>query len=225
MDKNIENLFEEVKKLFLRYEEHDRPLMYADKNKVCKFRTGWASKFSLSWNDTPFGGTDLYCYLDYPGFHIRNLHISEKEVPLKTKFLTKKSFEEELVPALQSWMNERVQADEYGGMFGGNFLMSLTFNLRNADGPREEIRWYQAFPRVQNEGKLLKEKEIVKDFIKNKEYIDAEIDGPEYYSCVERICLLGCGFLEELGIDTLKDFLENMIINSKKARLIAQQQI
>ena len=219
MDQNMKNLVDAVKTLFLKCEEHDRPIVYENKNKVCKFRSGWAKSFSLGWDDVKMGNKCLYCYLKYPGISIHNLHIRENSPPMDTQFLTKKSFNEELIPALESWMAEKVAADEYGGMFGEEFTISMTFDLRSRnDDPPKEPRWYQGHIRVKNEDKFIAMRDAVKNLITSKEYVGAELDSSEYYSCVDEICETAGSFLDELGIDAIKEFYEAMIENAKKSR-------
>ena len=218
MEENMQNLIEAVKQLLLKCEEYDRPIVYENKNKVCKFRSGWAKSFDLSWYDTKMGGNDLYCYLEYPGISIRNLHIKEKNPPMGTKFLTKKSFNEELIPALESWMTDKIAADEYGGMYGEVFNISMTFNLRSENDPPEEPRWYQGHIRIKNEEKFSSMKNTIKSFITSKEYKEVVLDSDEYHSCVDIICEIAGSFLDELGIDSIKEFYDNMLKNAKKAR-------
>lgn len=144
----------------------------------------------------------------------------EEEVDIDLKFLTTEIFKNDIVPTVQSWLQNKVDNEPYGGLYNASFGITVTFSVSRdplpTDAPHMQGQiWEQTRITAKDEKRLNKRKELIYNFIKNEEYKSADIS--EIDNSLTPICSVAVeDFLEEFGRAYLIEFFTALIAQAKK---------
>lgn len=193
-----------------------------------KFMPGWAKGIHFSWYhhmEKPEHGTKesnkTTCFFEFNGIHVSH-HRMEEEVDIDLKFLTTEIFKNDIVPTVQSWLQNKVDNEPYGGLYNASFGITITFSVSRdplpTDAPHMQGQiWEQTRITAKDEKRLNKRKELIYNFIKNEEYKNADIS--EIDNSLTPICSVAVeDFLEKFGRAYLVEFFTALIAQAKKAR-------
>ena len=178
-----------------------------------RFMAGWTYEIDLSWEDRGADeGNEIACSFEHNG--IADLSGSEKmatEVGLK--FLTKAIFKTEIVPALQEWLDNKVQSEPFGGFYDANCYINLTLYtvrevLQAGDPPRNY--WEQATIRAADEKRIAERRQRAYSLIAKEEYKSEDIN--EYANSWKKICVhLVVDFFNEFGKEKILAFFDELL--------------
>lgn len=214
------------------FELHEKEIKEAIKNDERlpedKFMPGWSKGIHFSWYnhkaqpeyDTK-ESNKITCFFEFNGIHVSHNRM-EEETDIDLKFLTSEIFKDDIVPTIQKWLQGKVDNESYGGLYNAFFVITMTLSVSRdplpTDAPHMQGQvWEQTRIIAKDEKRLSRRKELVYDFIKNKEYETCNIS--EIDNSLVHICSIAVeDFLEEFGRDYLTEFFTALIPKAKKSR-------
>lgn len=199
----------------------------ADKKRTEKdtFKTGWCSSITVSWGhslanpkyNSPERNTFTY-FFEGSDYHISGGHVFDEPTQTDLSFLTKDLFRQEMLPAMQRWLEPKVQSEPYGGLYADKFSIGFTLSTHRETRPEDPphmqgTSWEQSSVMVNDEKRTEQFLQKVRDFIANEAYKTWNLDD---ISCsISRICCTAAEtFLEEFGVDALKEMFRYLVEDS-----------
>ena len=193
-----------------------------------RFMPGWAKGIHFSWYhhkaqpeyDTK-ENNEITCFFEFNGIHVSYNRMKE-QTDIDLKFLTSEIFKNEIVPTIQKWLQNKVDNEPYGELYNAAFGITMTLSVSRdplpTDAPHMQGQvWEQTRITAKDEKRLNKRKELIYNFIKNKEYKTTDIS--EIDNSLVPICSAAVqDFLEEFGRNYLIEFFTALIEQAKKTR-------
>jgi len=193
-----------------------------------KFMPGWAKGIHFSWYHHKAQpeydvkeNNEISCFFEFNGIHV-SYNRMEKQTDVDLKFLTSEIFENEIVPTIQKWLQNKVDNESYGGLYNASFGITMTLSVSRdplpTDAPHMQGQvWEQTRITAKDEKRLSKHKEMIYNFIKNEEYKTCDIG--DINNSLVSICSVAVqDFFEEFGKNYLTEFFTVLIAQAKKSR-------
>jgi len=181
-----------------------------------RFMAGWVHEIDLTWQDLrPDGGNEIDCSFEYNGSIRDRIQIDEVATKVDLKFLTTEIFKDEIVPALQEWMDKKVLNEPFGGFYDANCYISLTLHTSRevrADDPHhlKGRNWERSAVKAVDEKRIAERRQRVRNLIVKEEYKSEDIN--EYSTSWINICThLAGDFLNEFGKEKVFAFFEELL--------------
>jgi hypothetical protein len=209
MGSNVQQLIDYIKSVIQTCENADRKTIAEaktdEKYVPCPMKGGFSSSFEFDYLDGAYGSHEIRGHFDYydTGLGIfKNHKYKTKEFPFPSLvFLTKEVYENAVVPALTSWLEEKVQNDSFGGLYKDTLRLSLLIS----DKDREYVR---ADMTVTDPVRRNARREIIRTFVQDKKYETTDVRSREFSPVLKDLFYLIPTFFGELPTETLKDAIE-----------------
>lgn len=229
MTENSKAVVEKLIKIMEERETFIRESMKKkDKPDRNPFMPGWAKGVFLSWEHSmayPEYDTEehnkITCFFEFSGIVVSERRM-EENTNIDLKFLTSEHFDDEIVPALREWAQNKVDNEAFGGLYGADFCITITLSTHREERPTDPLHmkgasWEQAYIRVSDEKRLEIRKKLIYDFINNKEYLTVNIE--DISTSLSSICSIAArDFFNEFGSEKLKEFYSALLEKAKKVR-------
>ncbi|MDR2525075.1 MAG: DUF6138 family protein [Oscillospiraceae bacterium] len=185
-------------------------------------RPGWAYGIHFSWDcirQNPgygfAGQNETTCFFEWSGVHIS--HNAERDCPatLDLKFLTTAIMTEEINPALQAFLQKKVDAEPWGGVYGANFRLTITLHADRDPLPSDPAHmqgmiWEQHSIKTESAARLAKERQMVRGFVAEKTYETADLE--EISDSLGHAChLVAEDLYNDFGAEALSAFYETIL--------------
>lgn len=215
MGNNTQLLVDYIKSVVQTCEDADRKILAEKKEGYkCQMKEGFSSSFRFTYLDGLYGSNEVKGHFEYydTGLGVlRNFKHETNDLPFSSlSFLTKEVYENEVVPALTSWLEEKIQNEPFGGLYGANFGLSLLIGDTGKEYVRHSI--YISDPKRKNT-----QREMVRSLVQDKVYETMEVKSKEYNSVIKDILRLIPTLFGELPTDILKDAIVTISKKYKEA--------
>jgi len=156
-----------------------------------RFMPGWAREIVL-WRER-WPRSNVIAVFFYAG------GMYKEKTNVDITFLTEEIFDKDIVPALTEWSQKKVDNEKWSGLFDAKLFITVG----GYDWDAKEIR-------VENEERMERRRQLVHDFIANKEYETEDIRKILY--SIESIVSIAAGdFYDEFGPETLRAFYDRLM--------------
>lgn len=193
-----------------------------------RFMAGWSHGIHLSWEHMKpqpkwdfEGKNEITCFYEFNGIDVSGHRFDEK-TDVDLMFLTKDIFQNDIVPALRTWAQNKVDNEPFGGLFGSYFCITTTLStsreVRDDDPPhRQGESWEQEYIKVTDEKRIEQFRQMVYDFIDGEEYKTEDIN--EIDNSLGNICTHAVkDFYKEFGNAKLMLCFETLLVKAKEAK-------
>ncbi|WP_294665985.1 DUF6138 family protein [uncultured Fusobacterium sp.] len=229
MENKVKTVTDKMIEIFEFYEKEIREVIEKEETlPEDKFMPGWAKGIHFSWYHHKAQpeydakeSNEITCFFEFNGIHVSYNRMKE-QTDIDLKFLTSEIFKDEIVPTIQKWLQGKVDNESYGGLYNAFFGITMTLSVSRdplpTDAPHMQGQvWEQTRITAKDEKRLNKRKELIYNFIKNKEYKTTDIS--EIDNSLVPICSAAVQyFLEEFGRNYLIEFFTALIEQAKKSR-------
>lgn len=229
MENKVKTVTDKMIEIFEFYEKEIREAIKNDERlPEDKFMPGWSKGIHFSWYHHKAQpeydakeSNEITCFFEFNGIHVSYNRMKE-QTDIDLKFLTSEIFKNEIVPTIQKWLQNKVDNEPYGGLYNAVFGITMTLSVSRdplpTDAPHMQGQvWEQTRITAKDEKRLNKRKELIYNFIKNKEYKTTDIS--EIDNSLVPICSAAVQyFLEEFGRNYLIEFFTALIEQAKKSR-------
>lgn len=229
MENKVKTVTDKMIEIFEFYEKEIREVIEKEETlPEDKFMPGWAKGIHFSWYHHKAQpeydakeSNEITCFFEFNGIHVSYNRMKE-QTDIDLKFLTSEIFKNEIVPTIQKWLQNKVDNEPYGGLYNAVFGITMTLSVSRdplpTDAPHMQGQvWEQTRITAKDEKRLNKRKELIYNFIKNKEYKTTDIS--EIDNSLVPICSAAVQyFLEEFGRNYLIEFFTALIEQAKKSR-------
>lgn len=229
MENKIKTVTDKMIEIFEFYEKEIREVIEKEETlPEDKFMPGWAKGIHFSWYHHKAQpeydakeSNEITCFFEFNGIHVSYNRMKE-QTDIDLKFLTSEIFKNEIVPTIQKWLQNKVVNEPYGGLYNAVFGITITLSVSRdplpTDAPHMQGQvWEQTRITAKDEKRLNKRKELIYNFIKNKEYKTTDIS--EIDNSLVPICSAAVQyFLVEFGRNYLIEFFTALIEQAKKSR-------
>ncbi|WP_130891020.1 DUF6138 family protein [Fusobacterium ulcerans] len=229
MENKVKTVTDKMIEIFEFYEKEIREAIKNDERlPEDKFMPGWSKGIHFSWYHHKAQpeydakeSNEITCFFEFNGIHVSYNRMKE-QIDIDLKFLTSEIFKNEIVPTIQKWLQNKVDNEPYGGLYNAVFGITMTLSVSRdplpTDAPHMQGQvWEQTRITAKDEKRLNKRKELIYNFIKNKEYKTTDIS--EIDNSLVPICSAAVQyFLEEFGRNYLIEFFTALIEQAKKSR-------
>ena len=201
MAHNVQLFTDYIKSVIQTCEEADRPMMAEAAAQVhCPMKNGYAASFEFSYLNNHYGRDEVKGKFEYDaGLGSWDKFEYESEIPFPSlEFLTKEIFNNEVLPALQLWLEEKVRNESFGGLYGGDFNLEL--QIGKSDG-----REYKDYIRVSDPKRKAAQRERVRSFLQDKKYETMDVESEEYEPVLSDIMRIIPTLFGELPTEILKE--------------------
>ena len=213
MKNETQQLIDYIKSVIQTCEDADRKAIAEIKAKEdyvpCPMKDGYSRKFDFDYLDGAYHSHEIRGHFEYydTGLrHFRGFKHETKKFPLPSiGFLTKEEYENEMAPALTSWLKEKVQNEPFGGLYSAEFQLFLLIENddRNHKGVRTGIT---VTDQKRKEAKL----EMIRAFVKDKGYEAMDVRSREFGPVLKDIFHCIPKFFGELPTEILKDAISTI---------------
>lgn len=215
MENNVQRLIDYIKSIVQICEDADRKTLAEEKeNYHCPMKEGFSHSFKFNYLNGLYGSNSVngsFKYYD-TGLDIDEFEYETEEFPLSSlSFLTKEVYENEVAPALKSWIEEKVQNEAFGGLYRAYFALTLLIG----DSEKEYVR--DSSIRVSDPKRKKIQHEMVRSFVQNKEYENMDVESDEYNSVIIDILQIIPTLFNELPTDILKEAIVTISKKYKEA--------
>lgn len=229
MENKVKTVTDKMIEIFEFYEKEIREVIEKEETlPEDKFMPGWAKGIHFSWYHHKAQpeydakeSNEITCFFEFNGIHVSYNRMKE-QTDIDLKFLTSEIFKNEIVPTIQKWLQNKVVNEPYGGLYNAVFGITMTLSVSRdplpTDAPHMQGQvWEQTRITAKDEKRLNKRKELIYNFIKNKEYKTTDIS--EIDNSLVPICSAAVQyFLVEFGRNYLIEFFTALIEQAKKSR-------
>lgn len=229
MENKVKTVTDKMIEIFEFYEKEIREVIEKEETlPEDKFMPGWAKGIHFSWYHHKAQpeydakeSNEITCFFKFNGIHVSYNRMKE-QTDIDLKFLTSEIFKNEIVPTIQKWLQNKVVNEPYGGLYNAVFGITMTLSVSRdplpTDAPHMQGQvWEQTRITAKDEKRLNKRKELIYNFIKNKEYKTTDIS--EIDNSLVPICSAAVQyFLVEFGRNYLIEFFTALIEQAKKSR-------
>lgn len=181
------NIVNQIIQIIDKKEQYVRKELAEDnysKNKMEKdfLKTGWAKGIFISWDNSileRYKWNKLSSFFEWNGIVGENDE-HEQDVDTDLTPITKEMFENEIIPGLKSYLQEKVDKESYGGLYDSKFTMTITLKTHREEreddpGHMKGSSWLQTHINVEDSKREEEFKEKALKFIQEKEYLIANI--------------------------------------------------
>lgn len=173
---------------------------------------GWINKINFSWRDEfSFGEKRCFCRFDSDGGPNARYKVPTDSI-MDLSFLNKRHIQNEIIPALQNWFSQRVNAEGYGGLYDCNCCLEFSLRVETSDrSRRHEFELKAHSPERESQFK-----DNVNRFISENHYKTVNID--DIHNSLEKVTLLASNyFLDKLGFSALETFFDVMFTKAEES--------
>jgi len=215
MKNNTQQLIDYIKLVVQTCEDADRKTLTEEKvDYQCHMKEGFSGSFEFDYLDGLYGSNDVTGHFEYydTGLGLFDeFEYQTEDLPFSSlSFLTKEVYKNEIVPALTSWLEEKVQNESFGGLYGAHFRLSLLIGDRNHEYVRDSIH-------VSDPKRINTQREMVRSLVKEKKYEVMDVKSDEYDSVIQDILRTIPTFYGELPTEILKDAIATISKKYKEA--------
>ena len=167
-------------------------------------KDGYSGKFDFSlggkfeYHDTGLGSFNEFKYKP------------DKRQFDSLSFLTTEVYENEVLPALTSWLEEKVQNEPFGGLYRADFMLQIIIGDENAGYIRDYIF-------VSDPKRKKTQREMIRALVQDKTYETMDVKSKDYNNVIKDILRTIPTLLGELPTDILKDAIATISKKYKEA--------
>ena len=202
MEHNVQLLTDYIKSTIQICEDADRPMLAKEVAEVnCPMKNGYSSSFEFTYLNNHYGSEDVKGQFQYYDTGLGILEKFKYEVPIpfsSLNFLTQEIYDNEVVPALRSWLEEKVCNEPFGGLYAADFGLQLLI------GENHELE-YRDYISVNDPKRKATQREMVRSFLLNKTYETMDVKSDEYNPVVSDILRIIPTLFGELPAEVLKE--------------------
>ena len=215
MENNTQQLIDYIKSVVQTCEDADRKtLTEAKADYQCHMKEGFSGSFEFDYLDGLYGSNEVSGRFEYydTGLGLFDESRYETEdLPFSSlAFLTKEVYANEVAPALTAWLEEKVQSEEFGGLYRANFRLALLIG----DSKKEYVRKSIC---VSDPKRMETQREMVRSLVQDKVYETMSVKSREYNSVIQDILQIIPTFFGELPTEILKDAIATIGKKYKEA--------
>jgi len=214
MENNTKQLIDYIKSVIQTCEDADRKMLTEEKEGYqCKIKEGFSGSFEFDYLDGLYGSKDVSGHFEYydTGLALDEYEYETEDLPFSSlSFLTKEVYKDEVVPALTSWLGEKVQSEEYGGLYRAEFRLALLIGDKGKEYVRDSIF-------VSDPKRINAQREMIRSLVQDKVYENMDVKSKEYNSVIKDILYIIPTFYGELPTVLLKDAIATISKKYKEA--------
>ena len=215
MENNAQQLIDYIKSVVQTCEDADRKTLEEEKaDYKCRMKEGFSGTFEFDYLNGLYGSNDISGHFEYydTGLGLFDeFEYETEDFPFSSlSFLTKEVYQNEVVPALTSWLEEKVQSEQFGGLYGADFRLALLIGDSNNEYVRHSI--YVSDPKRKNT-----QREMVRSLVQDKVYETMDVKSDEYDPVIQDILRTIPTFFGELPTEILKDAIATICKKYKEA--------
>ncbi len=171
----------------------------------CPMKDGYASGFVFRYEDGTYGLHRVYGFFEYEYKVFECEDFSTEEMPLASlSFLTKEEYENEMHPALISWLEEKVRNEPFGGIYSAKFSLEVSIDDRRNNYARSKTR--VSVDSVRQES----QREMVCAFLRDKKYETMDFGSEEFKPVTKDLFYILPNLFGRVPVETLKDAIDTM---------------